>query len=410
MRPETTRRMFYLTAAATASQQRVVVRRSLYRPTPHHAFARITQKWVAVASRPAAWRFTHRLAREVRNNPTAAMVRGAFAVLDRVIAAMRARGPVRFDHLWPVLEAIEQIAAIIAGNADLCAAYVDGCAALVARHPDPAVVSGIAWSVNELLERGPESKELARRTAEALVEVDSSDITMATLLMIAESRPKDRALLPLRSDALSPAGWMLVSALLHVADEATAEVGAWVDDPRAPLDRFTELLSLLYVHVPFMGLIAMAALKLVFVRLLTAAKFRRTPMEPLVIKLCTSLFDEIDHHADAAFLVTEACEAIRDKQPRACALAMVRIFRTASPRVRQGIAICVAEGYEEDFGGALQRLVPRFIVDRAGVRFNTAAANDLDVFGTRVAALARSDRTIYPHLAWMNERLAGWLS
>ncbi len=409
MRPETMRRIYYLTAAAAASRQREEPRRVDALPS-YPALEPIARKWILSANKPAAWRFTHRLAREVRNEPTAAMVLGAFAVLDRVLGAMRSKGPVRFDRLWPVLEAIEQIAAIIAGDADLCSAYVAGCVALVVRHPDPAIVCGLAWSVNELLERGPESKELARRTAEALVEIDSSDITMATLLMIAESRPKDRALLPLHSGALSPAGWMLLGSLLRLAEEATAEVGAWLDDPRANVERFTELLSLLYVQEPLMGLIAMASLKLVFVRLLTAAKFRRAPIEPLVIKLCTSLFSEIDRHADAAFLVTEACEAIRDKQPRACALAMVRIFRTASPRVRQGIAVCIAEGYEEDFGGMPQRIVPKFNVDRAGIRFNPAVANDLDVFGTRVAALARKDRTMYPHLAWMNERLDGWQS
>ncbi|MGH7488431.1 MAG: hypothetical protein ACREMY_22960, partial [bacterium] len=365
----------------------------------------------------------HVLARTLREARLARMPVGdrlhilnvGFGAVRTAIMEGCADAPATLDVFWPVLEALEEAGIEAAVEKELAECFARRFAQLATECHVPALIPVLAWGVNEFLERGHRSARLGVMIADRLVDVDTSDQVRCVLELLRVLRPSVRRRLPNAHPESRSARDLLGSLFGQIQAASDHIASAIPSTPRMAFstlfdDDGAEMIHLMTSDSPLMGVVAMAATKLVLRRfcqsLLAAPETLRLPAVDYV---CRTVVDRTgSNRMPAAFLAIEALEGIRDKFPSEFALVMARMVLTAPPHLRQGVFICVAEGYEEDFRGERQSQVPQFVWHGSRVRFLSPSLHPLDAFGRRIARLASADVSLRTHLDWMNARLQLW--
>jgi hypothetical protein len=362
------------------------------------------------SSRLVAWSASHlsafaaRTARRSGELASKKVIVRTFRGLACALTAMKHRdGRLTFDAIWPIIEALEELAAVICSSAALRVAFAECYGRLVADQRDPVVTCGLTWGINELLERGSDSCRLARRVTQQVLAADCSDASNALLLFMSKLRPRTDWLV--RNVQFSPAGTIIVSDFLQLARSASEEISRILAGRAGNPRSLSQIIESFDHSSAISGILAMASLKIAFRTACTrsiATKNAETGLR--------RLFDTIVAKATlpngSVFLAIEAIEAIRDKFPRWCAEAMAERVTGAAPALRIGLFVCLAEGYEEIHAGRLQRRIPRFIATQPGVRFQacTPKTADLDFFGQRIAELSNAGVLLADETEWANKR------
>jgi len=335
-----------------------------------------------------SWDGTHLAAVAMRQAENAGVSRAERAYLLNAIFdafAAAASGYVggadaRFDDLWPILEAFEELAAEVWHDQKLSDIYASRYAALATIVSSPVLTCLLAWGVNELLERGKKSMALASKVAERLLAADESDQVRCVLGMLVRLRPACRRYLP--EDAMletSRAADDLLRSLVAQVTSASRAVGAALLVAKTDRHSFaeivpadlTQLIAVARDGTALAGVLAMAGIKLalrsLYQPLASTTGRARLSIVDYFCKLILLQIGEGRH--GTAFLATESLEGLRDHFPNECARSMASVLSSASQALRQAAAVCIAEGYEERYGGKQQRAVPRFDARHGEVRF-----------------------------------------
>jgi hypothetical protein len=323
---------------------------------------------------------------------------------------------ITYDRLWTILELLEELAAVVVRIHGLSRIYARLYARLVIDARSPFVMCALTWGINELLERGAGSAKLALDIARLVLDEGCSAETSSVLQILGDLRAD---LVPLLDAHQLPGKSEDAARLRHRAsDAALAAQRAIVRLARQGRTLQTlpaEVLAIvrqLDASAPLDGILAMAGVKLV-----VRALWRTRESLPLrnhrafIHRLCAAL---LDVNAASAFLRIEAAEAIRDKWTPVCIAEMVHVFPRGSALMRQGIMVCVAEGYEEHYAGELKRSLPFYELNP--VRYKPVARRvasqkmlrQLDAFGSALARFARTrpaDETFALYAAWFDDRI-----
>jgi hypothetical protein len=365
---------------------------------------------------PQTWHQTHAIAVQVRQAATLrekrAVIAEGFEHLGAAADALRTRCAVDLDAAWPLTECAEEAAIEVAADPLMWDAYARGYASLVARS-SPALQCMLVHGIKELLERGPESQQLAADVCAAVLEADPSDDARMLVLRLAHR------FVPVSGRIAGGAGHTIGSELRdrfaaieetrHEALETFARLRAANDESHYfesdPVARLLRLLN----GDPLSTFLAMYALGDVY---LCAAMFvtqdpkERQKAEHSIFaeKMLARLRDESASH----FLTVETFEPIRERYPSFAAALMARLAPHVGVPAQQALMICLAEGYEQSFGGKRQAVVPRFELAPAP-RFVPAGGNELDLFGERFCGAGNAGALREP-LQWLNDRLSLWLT
>jgi hypothetical protein len=366
------------------------------------------------------WEGTHVFGKTLRRARLARMlleervflVNAGFGAIEEAIREVSADHAGQLDPFWPVLEALEEAAPEVTAEKALAECFASRYAALAVRCQVPALIPVLGWGINEFLERGLQSARLGSMIAHRLVDADTSDQIRCILAVLRVLRPAMRRRLP-NAPPESRAGRELLSSLFaqtHTASTLVAGVSPSnrLSYPMILNSDFQELLRAMTADSPLAAVLAMGCVKLVLRSF--CGMLRSAPEDcrlPAVDFMCRTVVEQAVP-TNNPFLAIEAMEGIRDKFPEEFGLVMVRMLLAASPQLRQGIFICMSEGYEEDFGGRRQEDVPQFKLVGTAIRFMIPSAHPLNQFGKRVARLATGDVALRVHLDWMNARLQLW--
>jgi hypothetical protein len=372
-----------------------------------------------------AWSGTHLVAHALQGarrhgmslDDRTSVLEGAFGAVERVLGE-RVTGPsAAMDSVWPILECLEETATEVTDEPALVEFFAERYARLLGVDASPVVVPVLGWGMNEFLERGERSAELASHMARAMLATNASEQIACLVYLLRELRPSSRRYLP-EVGSLSAASRDLMTSLLAQVKSARVLLRNTVEglDPKDVAfdglvnDDFQQILSLTRSSVPLAATLAMMAVKLVLQEFCGVLK--SVPEErhlPLVTFMCRQVVECVsDEHS--AFLAIEAVEGVRDKYPREAAIAMGDLLLAAPPNLRQGLFVCTIEGYEERYGGERQPAVPAYVRHDGRLRFETQSADPLDEFTRKAAALAESDEDMVAHLEWANARWNLWSS
>jgi hypothetical protein len=373
-----------------------------------------------------AWDNTGVIAKALRpvlhstNNPDVA----AFILTSAVASLQRALRPSSpfgqtLDHAWIVLEHLEEAAIPLVTAPGHTGPVIVEFARLYAKLA--STVSGrpvkcaLAWGINELVERGSTSKALGLLVAGRLAECDDVAIR-GTLGALLHLRAKELRELPESQLALIREG---SAALIAPMRAAVEEFGGRVIglERRRPSEAVDALLVALDPLVRELDrpdalsvVLGLAALKLAFKPALELLAREPKLRRPALRAICERLF--LPASRDPGRLIfprVEAAEAIRDKYPGPCARIMADLVPHVDDRVRQGLFLCLAEGYEEKFDGTIQPRIPRFRHEPGGeTSFEVPRGRQLDHFGRLIAAVYPRLPELRPFMAWFNARLAHW--
>jgi hypothetical protein len=365
---------------------------------------------------PQTWHQTHAIALQLGQAPTLgekrAVIAEGFEHLGVAADALRTRCAVDLDAAWPLTECAEEAAIEAAANPGTWDAYARGYASLVERS-SPALQCMLVHGVKQLLERGADAQRLAADVCAAVLETDPSDDARMLVLRLAHRFPAVRVRI---ADAPEHTigselrdRFAAIEETRHEALQTFARLRATRDESQyfesAPV---TKLLGLLHGD-PLSTFLSMYALGDVY---LCAAMFvTQDPKERQKAEhsiFAEKMLDRLRDESASHFLTVETFEPIRERYPSFAAALMARLAPHVSSPAQQALLICLAEGYEQAFGGKRQAIVPRFELDGAP-RFVPAAANELDLFGERFCGAANAGELREP-LQWLNDRLSLWLT
>jgi hypothetical protein len=323
------------------------------------------------------------------------------------------------DDLWPLLEALEELAGPASSSPALGREYARAYAALAASSEATSLRAALCWGINELLERGEGSQETGRLAALGMLGIRDDESIPAILAMLGELRPETFRSLRLSEHPRlrSAQGSRSLRAFRANVDRVSKELSAVLGDPRATISAVVtpgvrELLEDVRQANPVSGVLGLGALKATLTRALrTIAPTPKARRSEIVRAICDSIFEPISGRPDwSAFLHVEAAEAIRDSFPGDCAHAMGALIGAADDRVQQGFVVCIAEGYEEHFRGRLQSNVPRFRRVHGTLRLEHAPQHpNFGPFAQAIATLDAKDRRVGVLAAWFNRRMENWL-
>jgi len=313
-----------------------------------------------------------------------------------------------FDSLWPILECYEEVAEKACGTSQLddlfMEHYVKTCLSV-----DSSLVKAVmVWGTNELIERET-SKEVGKKIAIQLFNKLTSQPgrKLKTILGLVSMWHNAR-----------------IQEAEQIAENSRTEANKIAErlERNFPLARTPKDFAVLIEEglSPFVdsfdnfsgadGILNMAKSKFV---LRSALKHLRDKhpdpdrsknTDDAMMWLVTSILNSVNKKPErSAFLAIEACEAIRDLFPRACAKAMAEYLRLADPRLAQGIAVCIAEGYEEEKDKTPTR---RFRLDKSNGKWKPAGQEKVDLdefFNTGHHGI--NERRLDHVAHWINQRL-----
>lgn len=282
-----------------------------------------------------------------------------------------------------------------------CNRYADLCA----EAPNSILKAGLAWGINELLERGKQA-ELGIAIAHRLAQ-RSDDVAIRRVLQtlcslhgnLAAELEKGGYKLPPVDEDLEHVERLVASATQHFS--------SW--RPQLPLPtEMDEIMRYWYRDRSDtgMGIVALGAIK----RVLHSGAVDADGDYQRVRALCLPILAKIDEDANIDIMLgIEPLEAVRDRAPAVCARVMAEFLLEAKKiGVAQGIVICIVEGFEE--GGekgspARQRLAH---VDGQWVAVDAYPhhdKNELDVFFELFAECLNARPAFGDLGVWTNQRL-----
>ncbi|MFT3764808.1 MAG: hypothetical protein QM820_04725 [Minicystis sp.] len=328
------------------------------------------------------------------------------------------------DAAWAILEALEEVAAVVArGPRTLRERFTEHVAAIARSIGDRTVAATIGWSCNEMLERGEASAALGVALAGTLLANDPPPVVRDVLSVLAELRPplaQALAALELPASVIPPTD----GARAHLArarltqdqlDGILRDAGSGPLEPREVLAPLVPLLARIHdvTGDPADGVLAMAATKLPLARLCHALTSRpEQEREGLVTAIWAAFIAPLAERDDrSAFLVVEALEGVRDAFPEVSCAAVAGALPSAPPRVAFGLGVCMAEGIEEELAGDPSRRPPRFEVHVAPGGAHRCAyhgadpPSDYDDFGRLALPAAKVDGLIAAVFRWCDDRL-----
>lgn len=324
------------------------------------------------------------------------------------------RLPRTYDAAWPPLELFEQVAAKVYTHPALWPVFIERYATMCLETPNTLLKGAMTWGINELLERGqqaPLGRAIACRLAQPPV-----DITVHRVLgILCTLRPPLRRFLSDQGCPLAPPDTETLR-LRQLADAAIRHIDAWASTqrPTAPaliFPRPAEMEQLIsFWHATQsdrgIGIVAMGEMK----RVLEAAVSSVQGDEALIRDLCLFLLKKVDGNPHfSTFFAIEALEAVRDAAPAACARLMAEYLRELQNlTVAFGIAVCIAEGYEEggeDSIAARMRFARSPGAWEAVVTAPGLPEHDLDGFFPIAAEVLNTRRDLDDVAEWMNRRL-----
>jgi hypothetical protein len=378
-----------------------------------------------------------------------------------------------FDEFWPIVECIEQLAIHIdlskRDHAEISVneqEFGRGVARLAAAGDQTAQVQ-LAWVVNELLERSDDEQALGRAVATGLAREAGVQHARGALQILAAYKKakvsKDAVLL----DASIAKTEAFTLDREEVFREKTQEivdrviVGQQIVVERKVKGTTTELFEaddfsessveraaiaigkacnlLLVKATPrsaLEGIAALAAVRLTLSALCDDLKghtelVKKEGPPVLVASLlaqgvCRWLMEEFGHGRVSGFIVVESMESIRDARPGDAAEAMFEFLQRGRSSLDPGIAVCVAEGIEDELYKAeeadakyseaerLRRAIERRRVLLAHARFEPQGGGWSSPVGEDINDIRRFWRISLPMFAgrqrqeipkWMNLRL-----
>jgi hypothetical protein len=204
------------------------------------------------------------------------VIESSFRGLACALTAIKRRdGNLTFDAIWPILESVAELAAVICPSATLRVVFAECYGGLVAQQRDPVVTCGLAWGINALLERGMSSSRLARLVMHQMLEADTSDASGALFLFLSRLWPRSQWLR--RPVCLSPAGTIIVSDFLQLAEVAGQEIEEILEDRPTEPRALSQILGSFDQSSAVSGILALASLRIAFRKACAASLATKAP-------------------------------------------------------------------------------------------------------------------------------------
>jgi hypothetical protein len=342
------------------------------------------------------------------------VLNGVFDGLEKALREFVRHGSVSYDSLWPLLELIELLAGEVSRVPALHALFARRYVGMYEIDDDPVLQSALTWLINELVERGEASVSMALRICRGLLE-GKGPIPSTVIRLVARARPvldQEFSAAPAFQSPLPKD----VSSLIELSQEARNRIA----DKIRTKGRGITSGSLIPLLDPLVQRLfdlkrgervtALAATKEALKFMCKKLGKHKERGGAVIQDVCAHMLEQVnDRPRRQAFLTIEACEAIRDKAPFDCAVAMADFAPRASPRLAIGIWNCIAEAFEEAVDGALPSpplLRLRWALPaRRWILAGRLDPKSVEVFFERVIpALNKDARILGPCAHWINAR------